>query len=41
VVPTSTPTPTVSPTATALPNAVTQITTIHSNDTWGYALPCG
>jgi len=41
VVPTSTPTPTASPTAAALPVALTQITIIHSNDTWGYTLPCG
>jgi hypothetical protein len=41
IVPTSTPAPTASPTVVVRPAALTQITIVHSNDTWGYTLPCG
>lgn len=37
--PTSPPAPV--PTATAGPQALTHITIVHTNDTWGYTLPCG
>ncbi len=41
VVPTPTSSPPPLPTATAQPQVLTHITIVHSNDTWGYTLPCG
>ncbi|MDY7039621.1 MAG: hypothetical protein SVX38_02015 [Chloroflexota bacterium] len=40
--PTPTPTapPTDSPTPSATPQPIT-LTILHTNDTWGYVLPCG
>jgi hypothetical protein len=35
-----TPRPTFTPSPTPLPPPIT-ITLVHSNDTWGYTLPCG
>jgi hypothetical protein len=34
------PAPAASPLATAAPQPF-QLTVLHSNDTWGYLLPCG
>lgn len=41
--PTLPPTATTLPTppATAGPQVLTHVTIVHSNDTWGYTLPCG
>ncbi|MBN1639704.1 MAG: hypothetical protein JXA09_00620 [Anaerolineae bacterium] len=38
--PTATPSPTPQPTPT-LAAGLTEIAILHSNDTWGYTLPCG
>ena len=38
--PTPTHTPTPRPTVTLAPE-LTEIVVLHSNDTWGYTLPCG
>ena len=35
------PTPLPSPTPTLLPEGYFYLTIVHSNDTWGYTLPCG
>jgi hypothetical protein len=34
-------TPLPTSTATAEPQRLTRIAILHSNDTWGYTLPCG
>lgn len=38
--PTSTPLPSPTPSPTPPPPPIS-ITLVHSNDTWGYTLPCG
>ncbi len=43
-VPTRTPSPTASsptPTPSPLPPGTIELSVVHSNDTWGYTLPCG
>lgn len=39
--PAATSSPAPLPTATAGAQALTRITVLHSNDAWGYTLPCG